>query len=187
MNATKPIEPKTRPPMRFAPLKTGMAFFELIPRQQVGTPRYGVREKVLRFSLIGGRRSAPSLPENLMIDPRCAALPRFFSGNVNRRNDMASQLFKTKSPELLLRESEHPDRVMKRSLSAFALTCLGVGAIIGSGIFVLTGTAAGGPGFFSRFETPALNFFLGWGDYADAGPRRSRAGPAGAGFFFGGG
>src|SRR5256714_14091447 len=169
MNATKPIEPKTRPPMRFAPLKTGMAFFELIPRQQVGTPRYGVREKVLRFSLIGGRRSAPSLPENLMIDPRCAALPRFFSGNVNRRNDMASQLFKTKSPELLLRESEHPDRVMKRSLSAFALTCLGVGAIIGSGIFLLTGTAAARQVLFPRLGTPVSNFIIAWGEYAAVG------------------
>jgi len=55
-----------------------MAVFELIPRQPVGTPRCGVREKVLRFSPIGGRLSAPSLPENLMIDPRRGALPRFF-------------------------------------------------------------------------------------------------------------
>jgi hypothetical protein len=30
MKAIKPIEPKTNPPIRFAPLKTGMAFFELI-------------------------------------------------------------------------------------------------------------------------------------------------------------
>jgi hypothetical protein len=32
MKATKPIEPKSNPPMRFAPLKTGMLFFELISR-----------------------------------------------------------------------------------------------------------------------------------------------------------
>ena len=57
---------------------------------------------------------------------------------------VASQLFNTKSPELLMRESEHPDRLMKRSLSAFDVTCLGIGAIIGAGIFALAGTAAAG-------------------------------------------
>ena len=57
---------------------------------------------------------------------------------------MASQLFKTKSPELLIRESEAPERQMKRSLTALDLTALGIGAIIGTGIFALTGTAAAG-------------------------------------------
>ena len=57
---------------------------------------------------------------------------------------MASQLFKTKSPERLIAEAAAPERQMKRSLSAFDLTCLGIGAIIGSGIFALTGTAAAG-------------------------------------------
>ena len=91
---------------------------------------------------------------------------------------MASQLFKTKSPELLIRESEHPDRVMKRSLSAFALTCLGVGAIIGSGIFVLTGTAAAGQVFSSSLETPVSNFIMAWWNHADVVLGRSGAGPA---------
>src|SRR2546423_13036089 len=91
---------------------------------------------------------------------------------------MVSQLFKTKSPELLMRESEHPDRVMKRSLSAFALTCLGVGAIIGSGIFVLTGTAAAGQVFSSRLETPVSNFVMAWWNHADVVLGRSGAGPA---------
>src|SRR5256885_2564540 len=91
---------------------------------------------------------------------------------------MGSQLFKTKSPELLMRESEHPDRVMKRSLSAFALTCLGVGAIIGSGIFVLTGTAAAGQVFSSNLETPVSNFIMAWWNYADVVFGRSGAVPA---------
>jgi APA family basic amino acid/polyamine antiporter len=91
---------------------------------------------------------------------------------------VASQLFKTKSPELLIRESEHPDRLMKRSLSAFALTCMGIGAIIGSGIFVLTGTAAAGQVFSSRLETPVSNFVIAWWSQADVILGRSGAGPA---------
>jgi len=91
---------------------------------------------------------------------------------------VASQLFKTKSPELLIRESEHPDRLMKRSLSAFALTCMGIGAIIGSGIFVLTGTAAAGQVFSSKLETPVTNFIIAWWSHAEVILGRSGAGPA---------
>src|SRR5437867_12995739 len=50
---------------------------------------------------------------------------------------------------ILMREAEAPERKMKRSLSALDLTALGIGAIIGSGIFALTGTAAAG----ERVET----------------------------------
>lgn len=48
-----------------------------------------------------------------------------------------SQLFRRK-----LINPEHHDSGLKKCLSAFDLTLLGVGAIIGTGIFVLTGTAA---------------------------------------------
>ena len=54
---------------------------------------------------------------------------------------MDSNLFKTKSIEQLVGDVEHGTK-LKRSLSAFDLTLLGIGAIIGTGIFVLTGTAA---------------------------------------------
>ena len=54
------------------------------------------------------------------------------------------QTFQTKSPDLLIRESERAERKMKRSLTALDLTMLGIGAIIGTGIFALTGTAAAG-------------------------------------------
>ena len=46
--------------------------------------------------------------------------------------DVASQFLRTKSPDHLIRESEAPERKLKRTLSAFDLTCLGIGAIIGS-------------------------------------------------------
>ncbi len=55
---------------------------------------------------------------------------------------MDSNLFKTKSIEQLVGDVEHGSKALRRSLSAFDLTLLGIGAIIGTGIFVLTGTAA---------------------------------------------
>ena len=55
---------------------------------------------------------------------------------------MDSNLFKVKSLEQLAGDIEHGGRSLKRSLTAWDLTLLGVGAIIGTGIFVLTGTAA---------------------------------------------
>jgi basic amino acid/polyamine antiporter, APA family len=55
---------------------------------------------------------------------------------------MDSNLFKTKSIEQLVGDVEHGSKALKRSLSAWDLTLLGIGAIIGTGIFVLTGTAA---------------------------------------------
>src|SRR5215218_3485415 len=55
---------------------------------------------------------------------------------------MDSNLFKTKSIEQLVSDVEHGGKSLRRSLSAVDLTLLGVGAIIGTGIFVLTGTAA---------------------------------------------
>ena len=50
-------------------------------------------------------------------------------------------LFATKSIQSLLAEAEG-DRGLKRTLSALSLIALGIGAIIGAGIFTLTGVAA---------------------------------------------
>ncbi|HEV2840897.1 MAG TPA: amino acid permease [Chthoniobacterales bacterium] len=94
---------------------------------------------------------------------------------------MASQLFKTKSPELLIRESEHPDRLMKRSLKAFDITCLGIGAIIGAGIFALAGTAAAGEqssAVSSIWKTPILNFIQSYLSGSELVMGRPGAGPA---------
>src|SRR6201997_3475478 len=54
---------------------------------------------------------------------------------------MARQLFATKSIAEL-HEQESSGNQLRRALSATALTLLGIGGIIGTGIFVLTGTAA---------------------------------------------
>ena len=55
---------------------------------------------------------------------------------------MDSNLLKTKSIEQLVGDVEQGAKALKRTLSAMDLTLLGIGAIIGTGIFVLTGTAA---------------------------------------------
>ncbi len=55
---------------------------------------------------------------------------------------MDSNLLKTKSIEQLVGDAEHGAKALKRTLTAMDLTLLGIGAIIGTGIFVLTGTAA---------------------------------------------
>ena len=55
---------------------------------------------------------------------------------------MDSNLLRTKSIEQLVGDVEHGSKALKRTLTAMDLTLLGIGAIIGTGIFVLTGTAA---------------------------------------------
>lgn len=90
-----------------------------------------------------------------------------------------SQFFKTKSPEQLTQESEAPERALKRSLSALDLSCLGVGAIIGTGIFALTGTAAAGdPPTTDKWLTPVLNFLQSWAAHAPLVTGRTGTGPA---------
>jgi len=55
---------------------------------------------------------------------------------------MASQLFATKSIDQLMHTVDSGEHGLKRALGPIDLTMLGVGAIIGAGIFVLTGNAA---------------------------------------------
>ena len=78
-------------------------------------------------------------------------------------------------------EAAAPERQLKRSLTALDLTCLGIGAIIGSGIFALTGTAAAGERVTtaaSQMTTPVLNFIQSWITHAPIVLGRPGAGPA---------
>ncbi len=78
-----------------------------------------------------------------------------------------------------MQESEEPDRKMKRSLGALDLTCLGIGAIIGTGIFARTGTAAAGEsGEADNWTTPIMNFVVSWVNHADVIHGRTGSGPA---------
>src|SRR6266576_3083831 len=94
---------------------------------------------------------------------------------------MASQLFRKKSPDHLIAEAAAPERQMKRALGPFALTCIGIGAIIGTGIFALAGTAAAGEqahAVGSIWKTPVLNFVQSWATHAPLVFGRPGAGPA---------
>ncbi|MEU0085290.1 amino acid permease [Streptomyces sp. NPDC006274] len=53
-----------------------------------------------------------------------------------------SGVLRTKSIEQSIRDTEEPEHALKKSLSALDLTVFGVGVIIGTGIFVLTGKVA---------------------------------------------
>jgi APA family basic amino acid/polyamine antiporter len=53
-------------------------------------------------------------------------------------------IFRTKSLNAILASTENPENQLRRSLGAFQLTLLGIGAIIGAGIFSTVGTAAAG-------------------------------------------
>jgi APA family basic amino acid/polyamine antiporter len=91
---------------------------------------------------------------------------------------LASLLFRTKSIDQLLAEAELPARRLKRTLGWLSLTALGIGAIIGTGIFVLTGTAAAGEvvKYPSIFKAPLLEVLL-HGGHALGVAGRPGAGP----------
>jgi len=91
---------------------------------------------------------------------------------------MKARLFKTKSPERLIQDSRVSERAMRRSLTSLDLTALGIGAIIGAGIFALTGTAAAGQSFRSPIETPVINFIAAWISGTPLHLGRAGAGPA---------
>lgn len=72
---------------------------------------------------------------------------------------MSKGLFVKKTIKSLLDEAADSKHGLKRHLGAFNLTALGIGAIIGAGIFVLTGQAAAeyaGPGILLSFVFAAM-------------------------------
>ncbi|HLG41141.1 MAG TPA: amino acid permease [Chitinophagaceae bacterium] len=68
-------------------------------------------------------------------------------------------LFRKKSLEHLLAQAADSDKGLKRTLTAWSLVALGIGAIIGAGLFVRTAAAAGGhagPGVTLSFIIAAV-------------------------------
>ena len=62
----------------------------------------------------------------------------------NQSKVPTSQLLRTKNIDALIAASEDPSKKLRRTLGPWSLTALGIGAVIGSGIFTVTGTAARG-------------------------------------------
>jgi APA family basic amino acid/polyamine antiporter len=98
---------------------------------------------------------------------------------------VGSQYFRIKSIDRLLADSENSDKRLKKTLGWISLTALGIGAIIGTGIFVLTGTAAAGEEVMypSILKAPLLDVLL-HGTHAAGISGRPGAGPAIALSFF---
>lgn len=90
-----------------------------------------------------------------------------------------SQLFRRKSIDALLKESEEPSKRLSKTLGPWSLIALGVGAVIGSGIFTLTGTAAAGTvlEFPSIWHAPVLDIAMSGFQHIQAAGRPG-AGPA---------
>lgn len=83
-----------------------------------------------------------------------------------RRNQgaeiLGSQLLARKSIDKLILDSEDPEHRLKKTLGPWSLTALGIGAVIGSGIFTVIGTAISGEKFdtTSLVNTPLADFLI---------------------------
>jgi len=88
-------------------------------------------------------------------------------------------LFRTKSIDALIAAAEEPEKKLRRTLGPWSLTALGIGAVIGSGIFTLTGTAAAGKviPIKSILEATVLDLLVS-GSSAHSQLGRPGAGPA---------
>ena len=86
------------------------------------------------------------------------------------------QIFRTKSIDKLIAESEKPQHALKKTLGPVSLTALGIGAVIGSGIFTVIGTAIAGEKFdtSSILHAPVADYLI----YHSALAGRPGAGPA---------
>ena len=73
-----------------------------------------------------------------------------------------NQLFQTKSIERLIEQADEPEHRLKRLLGPRSLIGLGLGAVIGTGVWVLTGTAAAGEtvALPSTMKAPVLDLLL---------------------------
>jgi basic amino acid/polyamine antiporter, APA family len=79
-----------------------------------------------------------------------------------RRTRLPSQLLCCKSIDKLIRDSEEPEHALKKTLGPWSLTALGIGAVIGSGIFTVIGTAISGSraSLTSVLNTPVADYII---------------------------
>src|SRR5438045_7741230 len=94
---------------------------------------------------------------------------------------MLKRLFATKSLEMLHKEMNEDEGRLRRVLGPIGLTSLGVGAIIGSGIFVMTGRVAAqdaGPAIVLSFVVAGLGCLFAALCYAEFASMAPVAGSA---------
>ncbi|MDE3103821.1 MAG: amino acid permease [Acidobacteriota bacterium] len=77
---------------------------------------------------------------------------------------LGRQIFATKSIDKLIHESEQAEHALRKTLGPVSLTALGIGAVIGSGIFTVIGVAIGGnpSSQASWTDSPVLDLIVGW-------------------------
>lgn len=92
---------------------------------------------------------------------------------------MSSQLWRTKSIDRLVAETEEPTHRLKKVLGPWSLVALGIGAVIGAGVWVLSGTAAMGKevAIKSVLHAPLLDLLVHGGEAVGIAGRPG-AGPA---------
>src|SRR5438309_11012389 len=91
-------------------------------------------------------------------------------------SETGTQLFRCKSIDKLITNSEEPEHRLKKTLGPWSLTALGIGAVIGAGIFTVIGTAIAGQKFdtSSILNAPLLDYLI----HHSATFGRPGAGPA---------
>jgi basic amino acid/polyamine antiporter, APA family len=89
---------------------------------------------------------------------------------------VGSGLFRVKNIDQLISDADEPERRLKKSLGWISLTSLGIGAVIGSGIFTVVGTAIAGQKLqvSSVLNAPLLEYLI----YRSPSFGRPGAGPA---------
>src|SRR4029079_7052091 len=119
--------------------------------------------------------------EQKLVDPAVPlAIPAASGGTV------ISRLLRTKPIDQILADADHPAHRLQKTLTVWDLTALGIGAIIGTGIFVLIGTAivgdihrpGAGPGIILSFVLSGVTCALAALCYAEFAAMIPAAGSA---------
>jgi basic amino acid/polyamine antiporter, APA family len=103
-------------------------------------------------------------------------LPAVLRDFASRSTTLPRQIFATKSIDKLISDSELPENALHKTLGPVSLTALGIGMVIGSGIFTVIGVAIGGnPAKLADWrDSPIIDLILHHGAVAG----RPGAGPA---------
>jgi basic amino acid/polyamine antiporter, APA family len=112
------------------------------------TRKPGKSKLEFRSALVESARANPGLPFRLAFCLNAKALIPTLPGAL----PLANQAFACKSIDKLISDSEEPEHRLKKTLGPWSLTGLGIGAVIGSGIFTVVGTAIAG----QKFNTSSI-------------------------------